>query len=121
MKATVTEPSPSRWAAIAAPTACRPCAPIWRQMGAQHFSVNDSPPCQVPATPHPSGPGRCRAIRNAPSSRYCGNSQSVLRRQATAPILRGLLAAAGGEQRQFALALEVDELGVEFAVTTICS
>src|SRR5271165_6837586 len=46
--ATVTESSPSRCAAIAAPTACSPWVPIGIAIGAQRFAVNPSPPCQLP-------------------------------------------------------------------------
>ncbi|PQM47721.1 hypothetical protein C1Y40_02068 [Mycobacterium talmoniae] len=82
----MTESSPRRCAAIAAPTACKVWVPTGTEIGAQHFSVKPNPPFQVPRQAAATWAAGMPRTRNTPSSRYCGNNQSVLRRQAAAPI-----------------------------------
>ena len=60
--------------------------PIGIEIGATRFSVNPSPPCHLPRQTAPICAGVSPRSRNAPISRYCGNSQSVLGRHAAAPI-----------------------------------
>ena len=114
-KATVTESSPSRCAAIAAPTACKSVgADRDRDRGAAF--LGESQPA-VPLAP----PDRAH-LRRRDAAHQKGADLAVLGKQPVGLAqagrradLGGLLAAARREQRQLALSLQVDEFDVEFA------